>query len=338
MKKTQVALAALALVASTAVLADGVKVYGTLDAGISSASTTGFYGVGNNGTTQIGFAGTSDLDAGWKANFNLLAGVDLSQGSSGVSGGGRTTLFNRGANVGISNESVGIALGTFFSDAVLQAGFVTGGTAVGGDGVNVPAVVRLFGGYPGTQTDAGATSGSKAFFIPQAVRVNFAGGDFQGDFMTKVVTQDSSNSNYTAATVRTSVGGVNLAVGYQNAGYTSAASDYSSTFIAANTSVGDVRLNGAWSKNTGAADSNGYMMGVSSPIVGKLSGGVTFAKSTAALGSFTGFSLEYAMGGSTVAYATFAKFGVAGGGSSTSNAGITITGDNLTTVGLKHSF
>ena len=44
------------------------------------------------------------------------------------------------------------------------------------------------------------------------------------------------------------------------------------------------------------------------------------------------------MGGSTVAYATFAKFGVAGGGSSTSNAGITITGDNLTTVGLKHSF
>jgi len=338
MKKTQVALAALALVASTAVLADGVKVYGTLDAGVSSASDTGFYGVGNNGTSQIGFSGTSDLDGGWKANFNLLAGIDLSQGSSGVSGGGRTTLFNRGANVGVSNESVGVALGTFFSDAVLQAGFVTGGTAVGGDGVNVPGVVRLFGGFAGTQTDAGDTAGSKAFFIPQSVRVNFAGGGLQGDVMSKIVSQDADNSTYTAATVRTSVNGINLAVGYQKATYTTAADDYSSTFIAANTSFGDVRVNGAWSKNTGAADSNGYLIGASTPLVGKLSGGVTYAKSTAALGSFTGFSLEYALGGSTVAYATVARFGVDGGGGSTSNAGITITGDNLTTVGLKHSF
>ena len=338
MKKTQVALAALALVASTAVMADGVKVYGTLDAGLSSASTTGFYGVGNNGTTQIGFSGSSDIDNGWKANFNLLAGIDLSQGSSGVSGGGRTTLFNRGANVGISNESVGISLGTFFSDAVLQAGFVTGGTAVGGDGVNVPGAVRLFGGNPGTQTDAGLTAGSKAFFIPQSVRVNFAGGGFQGDVMTKIVTQDANNSTYTAATLRTSLEGVNLAVGYQNAGYTVASNDYSSTFVAANTSFGDIRVNGAYAKNTGAANSTGYMIGASTPIVGKLSGGVTYAKSTAALGTFTGFSLEYALGGSTVAYGTMAKFSVNGGGGSTSNSGTVITGDNLLTIGLKHSF
>ena len=338
MKKNQVALAALALMASTAVLADGVKVYGTLDAGLSSASSTGFYGVGNNGTTQIGFAGTSDIDNGWKANFNLLAGIDLAQGSSGVSGGGRTTLFNRGANVGVSNESVGISLGTFFSDAVLQAGFVTGGTAVGGDGVNVPGVVRLFGGFPGTQTDAGDTAGSKAFFIPQSVRVNFSAAGIQADAMTKVVSQDASNSKYTSITARTSVSNVNVAIGYQASSYATASSDYSSTFIAANTSFGDVRVNGAWAKNTGAADSTGYLMGISSPLVGKLSGGITYAKSTATLGSFTGFSAEYDMGGKTVAYATYAKFGVDGGGSSTSNAGIVITGDKLLTVGLKHSF
>ena len=62
-------------------------------------------------------------------------------------------------------------------------------------------------------------------------------------------------------------------------------------------------------------------MGASTPLVGKLSGGITYAKSTATLGSFTGFSAEYDMGGKTVAYATYAKFGVDGGGSSTSNAG-----------------
>jgi len=33
-----------------------------------------------------------------------------------------------------------------------------------------------------------------------------------------------------------------------------------------------------------------------------------------------------------------AKFSVNGGGGSTSNSGTVITGDNLLTVGLKHSF
>ncbi len=38
MKKTQVALAALALVASTAALADGVTLSGSLDAGIAATN------------------------------------------------------------------------------------------------------------------------------------------------------------------------------------------------------------------------------------------------------------------------------------------------------------
>jgi len=39
MKKTQVALAALALVASTAALADGVTVSGSLDAGVAHTNS-----------------------------------------------------------------------------------------------------------------------------------------------------------------------------------------------------------------------------------------------------------------------------------------------------------
>ena len=40
MKKTQVALAALALVASTAALADGVTVYGAVDAAVAHANNS----------------------------------------------------------------------------------------------------------------------------------------------------------------------------------------------------------------------------------------------------------------------------------------------------------
>jgi len=336
MRKTQVALAALALVASTAALAD-VKVYGTLDAGIaSSKGSTVFYGDGNNGTTNFGLAGSEDLGGGLKAGFNLQSGIDVKNGASGVSGGGNTGLFNRGASISLGNENLGITVGNQFSNAVLYAGFVTGGNAVGGDGVNVPGVVRLLGGKPGAYDTGSTTPSSNVFFIPGAVTINFNAAGFSGEVMTRVISKDANNSSYTGATIRTEVAGVNLALGYQTAGYNTSTSDYTSTYLAANTKLGDIRVNGAFSSNTGSAKSNAYMLGASMPLVGALSGGVSYANGTDAQGSLTGLSLEYALSKSTIAYLNTVQASKTG--QSMANAALTVTGKSLTTVGLKHSF
>ena len=55
--------------------------------------------------------------------------------------------------------------------------------------------------------------------------------------MTRVISKDADNSTYTGATIRTEVAGVNLALGYQTAGYNTATSNYTSTFVAANTKL-----------------------------------------------------------------------------------------------------
>ena len=94
MRKTQVALAALALVASTAALADGVTVYGTLDASMVSSNNNGgtnFSGPGQWGANVIGFRGTTDLDNGIKATFNLEGGFSSANG--GNNNGGTTNLL-----------------------------------------------------------------------------------------------------------------------------------------------------------------------------------------------------------------------------------------------------
>ncbi len=349
MRKTQVALAALALVASTAALAD-VKVYGNVDAGVlSTGGTTAFFGGGNNATTLMGFRGSEDLGGGLKAGFNLETGLSLASGSyQSATSGGNKSLFNRAANVSLSNESVGITLGNQISIVVLDA-LVNGATGVGGDLANVPGVVRVLGGQPGavTQTDGtAATNGNfgnaaqSGFFIPQAVTLSANGGGITVKGQYRVVDKTDTNSSYQAVTASTSLAGVNVAAGYQSGGFATTSYNYTSTFIAANTSFGDVRVNGAFSSNTGSAKSNGYLVGASMPVVGALAAGVTYASGTSALGTQLTFALNYGLSKSTSAYLGYSQFSKnsLGGGFANESGSITTAGKNLTAVGLTHSF
>jgi len=351
MRKTQFALAALALVASTAAMADGVTVYGTVDVGVStSGGTQAVYGGGNNGTTHFGITGSEDLGNGLKAGFNLQSGFSATNGASGYSGGGNTNLFNRAANISLSNENVGLTLGNQFSNVVLQSGFVVGGNGVGGDGVNVPGVVRLFGGLPGGYTTTSqpnlAADGSgtatnpnpSVFFIPQAAQVSFNGGGISGDLMVRGVEKSGTESGYTGLTLRSSIAGVNAGAGYQKISQIGASQTSMMAF--ANTQIGDVRVNGAYSRNTGdAGDSNGYMVGASMPVAKDLSAGVSYARSNVAtLGSILALSSEYSLSKRTMAYATYARFSVANAGGYANDSAATLNGKNLLTVGLKHSF
>ncbi len=341
MKKTQVALAALALMASTAAMAD-VKVYGNVDAGILSTSgTTKFFGGGNNATSLIGFKGSEDLGGGLKASFNLETGIDLASGSfQGAPSGGNRNLFNRAANVGLSTDAIGVTIGNQISVAVLDA-LVNGGTAVGGDFANVPAVIRLLGGNPGAvnHPTGGLAVTSSGFFIPEAVTISANGAGFTAKAQTRITNKDANNSEYTALTVATSMGGINLVVGHQTASYNTAASNYKSTFIAGNTSFGDIRLNAAYSSNSGAGKANAYVLGASMPLMGALSGGLTYADGNDALGTQTTASLNYSLSKATSTYVSFSQFSKANGGGATANdpSGIT-AGKSLLAVGVTHSF
>ena len=98
MKKTQVALAALAMLASTAVLADGVTVYGTLDASVIKAkdASATFSGSGQWGANAFGLRGSSDLDNGMKIGFNLEAGVNSANGGRDNGGPNGSVALNSG--------------------------------------------------------------------------------------------------------------------------------------------------------------------------------------------------------------------------------------------------
>jgi len=111
MKKTQVALAALALVASTAVLADGVKLSGSLDYGTLSATNGGttLRGAGGdmNGLSNWAITGSHDLDNGMKADFNIVSTINaMGNGDSAAANFG--TIAN---NVGIGGDFGHISLG-----------------------------------------------------------------------------------------------------------------------------------------------------------------------------------------------------------------------------------
>ena len=111
MKKSLIALAALATVATAAQAQSSVTVYGLLDAGVRSQSsgvaastsdkqlTKAVSGVLN--TSRFGLRGTEDLGGGLKANFNTEGKIDL------TNGGQSTNLFDRRAIVGLEQTGVG---------------------------------------------------------------------------------------------------------------------------------------------------------------------------------------------------------------------------------------
>jgi len=102
MKKTLVALAALAATASFA--QSSVTISGRLDLGMSNLKTTNSLGVTTSSTTRtdltgnqsgrttsrLTFAGTEDLGGGLRANFNIETGLNPSDDAGLFAGSTRT--------------------------------------------------------------------------------------------------------------------------------------------------------------------------------------------------------------------------------------------------------
>lgn len=173
MKKTQVALAALALVASTAALADGVTVSGSLDAGVaatniaagSNRGTT--FADGNwNGGSYFTIAGSETAENGLKIGFTLQTGMNMTNGTMANGGtipatdGTATTsqgVFNRQANISLSGDFGTVTVGQQLNQYI-----------AGALGTELPNAA--FGSFTVNSIVNGAAGGiAGGFFTPNAV-------------------------------------------------------------------------------------------------------------------------------------------------------------------------
>ncbi len=115
MKKSFIALAALATVATAAQAQSSVTIYGVIDNGITRASNAGSSALSNTGLTngglstpRFGFKGSEDLGGGLKAGF-LLEGELLTDTGSQLKPGATpdNKLFSRSSFVSLAKDGIG---------------------------------------------------------------------------------------------------------------------------------------------------------------------------------------------------------------------------------------
>src|SRR5260221_366895 len=93
MKKTVLALAALAAVSTSALAQSSVTIYGVVDASLENVKGTDSLtrvSSDNLATSRLGFRGVEDLGGGLKAKFTLEAGLKVDTGAQDSAFWGRS--------------------------------------------------------------------------------------------------------------------------------------------------------------------------------------------------------------------------------------------------------
>jgi len=249
MKKTQLALAAVALVASSAAISANVSISGNLDVGIGR--TSGYNGTGGMFLEQgayfdnqsLSLNVSEDLGSGLKAHGSLgmgfnangvsdnpgadrgANGVAPNAGAAAVQGNG---LFNRQSYVGLSGEFGDVRLGRQLSPFIAAA--AGNMHYVGMFGVGRLLMAGDEGG--GSGVAAGSTAGG--FFRDDAIQYTTpAMGGFTGNAM--ITMRNSTNNNnyiidrgrYSAFSLSGPLGPITVNAAYHSQAYTAnAANEY----------------------------------------------------------------------------------------------------------------
>ena len=165
MRKTQMALAAVALVASSAALAQ-VTASGSVDIGVGTFNSAGAPGTNDtglqegavNGGSIFTVSGSDDLGGGMKASFTLQHGFNAATGaiSNGGNVGADNATFNRQANVALSGAFGTITLGNQLNAYIPGAA----GTTLPGSMFGAFDVAAIVGS--GEATGGGGNAGGTA--------------------------------------------------------------------------------------------------------------------------------------------------------------------------------
>ena len=337
MRKTQVALAALALVASTAALADGVTVYGIIDASaVSANNTTSFAGTGNWLPSLFGVSGSEDLGGGLKATFNLEHGLSAGTGSI-ANGGIGTNQYNRAANVGLSGDFGAIKAGVQISPFIAGS---LGGYVNDNMSYYVNSLALATASVASQGTGATATSG---FFIPNAVSYSLPGNSPVSGSVLMAFDGDVAANEYSAATLGTTFGEVNVSGSFQTRGG-AVGTGYKSFNFNANTMVAGAKVAAGYTKHDvdGSTEAIGATtIGVSYPIAANINVSVNLASASqtgAAKKNLSNASIQYVLSKRTFVYGTVGA-GKNGAGVVYEGGPTYTTGSQTgTAIGLVHSF
>jgi len=345
MKKTQVALAALALVASTAALAE-VKIGGQIDLGVGHYTGKGSYMEqgGWSDHSSIVFSGNEDLGSGMKAFFVLDQGF-TQNGNAG--NGGNGSLYSRESKAGLSGDFGTITAGQQLSPYILSYAMSQPGSPgnfwvnriIMGGGLSAAACA--------SQTCAGGTFQKGGFFIANAIQYTTPSiGGFTATVMTNtgngatdgVIGTGTDNDKYTAYAVNGSLAGAGVNFGYQTR-----KNIYSSWVVGATYPIGDLTLgaNLANHKDEGSTAVGSYMLAAAYALNESTSllGGVA-RNDLSAEQTLTNVGVKHNLSKQTYIYLTHVRAtnGAISSLADRGNYAVSGSSNNNTVVGMAHAF
>ncbi len=322
MRKTQVALAALALVASTAAMADGVKVSGILDAGVQNSTGNGTYiASGLLAPNFINFAGSEDLGNGMKAEFFLQTRLEL------VDGAKTTDLWNQ-SYIGLVTEAGTLQVGRnvdSFSNAVLASDVTVGGNM-------------------GSYVDSVLFLGSSAVFANNQIKYispNVGGLNVMASgYMMEDSDQKTAKNDYSLAGIYSN-GAISASAAYANRKYTG--NEVKAWHVSAGYDFGFAKVNLVYQDTNG----NGSVTGVNAAVPVASIAGLTATigyynnnNTASSDGSTTSVGAKYALSKRSTLFANYQNatdsYTLNKGLSQTT--GITAGAGNAVTLGVSHSF
>jgi len=266
MRKTQLALAAVALIASSAAMSANVSISGNLDMAV--ARTSGYNGTGGMFLEQgayfdhqgINFNASEDLGGGLKVHGSLGAGFNgngasdnpgANRNDGGVlaNGAGASTnvmangLFNRQSYVGLSGEFGDIRLGRQLSPFIAAA--AGNMHYVGMFGVSRLVMAADGNAALGAGTAGGSTAGG--FFRDDAIQYTTPSmGGFTANLMTTMRNSTTNNfyvvdrGRYSAFSVSGPLGPITVNAAYNAQRYTQTpANEYSGYAIGGMAPIAD---------------------------------------------------------------------------------------------------
>ena len=346
MRKTQVALAALAMVASTAALAE-VKMSGIIDVGVGHYTGKGTYMEqgGWSDHSSVTLSGGEDLGSGLKAFFSLEAGF-TQNGDPG--NGGNGTLFSRESKVGLGGDFGTLTLGQQLSPYILSHAVTQAGTSgnfwvnriIMGGGLSAAACA--------SQTCGGASFQRGGFFIPNSVQYTTPSiGGWTASIMTTtkngakdgaMATSTVDADKYTAYNVNGSLAGINLSAGYQKRTNT-----YSSWVVGGTYGMGDLTLGANLSshKDEGSDAVGAYLLSAGYKLSGNTSLIGGYARNDRSTEqSLSNIGLKHDLSKATFVYVTYVRAtnGAISALAERGSYATTGTANNNTVVGVSHSF
>lgn len=338
MKKSLIALAALATISGAAMAQSSVTIYGRLDASLGSekagasgaAQSQSQLSSGLLSTSRLGFRGTEDLGGGLKAIFQLESELKVDDGNTSS-----PLAFGRMSIVGLQGGFGTVKLGrhdTSFDDirdiSVSSALW---------DSEFTPQKIAYANSVGGVAVGHVADYSSRASNQIRYESPNFGG--FTGGISYGLDENAAQKRDTTAFNVRYRSGPLDVGLGYQEQDHEVSATKREYTTLAGAYNFGAVRVSAGYNMaEQGTLESKGFVVGANMPMgPWDFSVGYAYNKSEnagvdTAKSKGLAFGVTYSLSKRTRVYAAYLN------GDAENGAGTEIAERRLYAAGIRHDF